>query len=82
MPIVLIIGGLRFFFYSNEGLRPHIHVGLSPARKGGPEMKVWLDTLEIASSRGFNKSSVNRIHKFIEEQQEFLNDQWEAYFDV
>jgi hypothetical protein len=45
MPTVLLLKGLRFFFYSNENSEPiHIHV-----TKGGAEGKIWLEpVIEIA----------------------------------
>lgn len=39
MPTLLLLKGLRFFFYSNEGNEPmHVHV-----MKGNAEGKLWLE---------------------------------------
>ncbi len=51
--VVLRFQGLKFFFYSNEGMPPepaHIHV-----RKGGAEAKFWLSPhVQLARNDGFN----------------------------
>jgi hypothetical protein len=41
MPVIFREGGLRYFFFSNEGSpreAPHIHV-----KGGGRDAKVWLE---------------------------------------
>jgi Domain of unknown function (DUF4160) len=41
MPVIFRQGGLRYFFFSNEGSpreAPHIHV-----KGGGRDAKVWLE---------------------------------------
>jgi hypothetical protein len=45
MPVVFRDGGLRYFFYSNEGApreAPHVHV-----QGGGRDARIWLEP-EIA----------------------------------
>jgi Domain of unknown function (DUF4160) len=53
MPVVFRDGGLRYFFYSNEGVPRevrHIHV-----KGGGKDAKIWLEPeVMIADSYGFN----------------------------
>jgi hypothetical protein len=49
MPTILRILGYRFYFHSHEpGEPPHVHVD-----KAGSTIKVWLENLEVAKSRGF-----------------------------
>lgn len=46
MPTVLRIGPYRFFFFSRENNEPaHVHI-----EAGGKEAKIWLASLELASS--------------------------------
>ena len=48
MPVVFRDGGLRYFYFSNEGLprEPrHIHV-----KGGGKDAKIWLEP-QVATSR-------------------------------
>jgi len=59
MPVVLRDGGLRYFFFSNEGSPrepAHVHV-----RGGGKDAKVWLEPdVAIAESFGFNPAEISR----------------------
>jgi hypothetical protein len=53
MPVALRQGGLRYYFFSNEGQPPelpHIHV-----KGGGRDAKIWLEPgISIVDSYGFN----------------------------
>jgi len=60
MPVVFREGGLRYFFFSNEGAPrepPHIHV-----KGGGRDAKIWLEPeILIAENYGFNSRELARI---------------------
>ncbi len=60
MPIVFRDAGLRYFFFSDEGLprEPrHIHV-----KGGGKDAKIWVEPeVTIAESYGFNSGELSRI---------------------
>lgn len=56
VPTVMILYGFRFFFYSREETRMHIHVEFQ-----GRKAKVWLDNFEIAANRGFEQYQLNEI---------------------
>ena len=80
MPTVLRVANLRFYFFSKEGPRAHIHVG--PLNGGEyPQMKIWLDTLEVAFLKGFSKKSEKDILKFIGKNKEIFLCSWEDYFN-
>jgi Domain of unknown function (DUF4160) len=79
MPVIVRVQGLKFYFFSNEGPRPHIHVGLDGA-KGGPEIKIWIDTVEVAKVRGFSQKLVQKAEKFVLENKGFFLEEWENYF--
>lgn len=55
MPVVFRHGGLRYFFFSNEGMprEPrHVHV-----KGGGRDAKIWLEPdVSIADSYGFSST--------------------------
>ena len=77
MPTVLRIGGLRFFFYSNEGLEPpHIHV-----EQGDNVAKFWLESIELESSYGFSAKEINVIRKLVDEHRVTLLQAWHEYFN-
>ena len=79
MPVVFRDGGLRYFFFSNEGLprEPrHIHV-----RGGGKDAKVWLEPeVTIAESYGFNSVELARILRVVSERRDMILREWDEYF--
>ncbi len=59
MPTILSSHGYRLYFYSHEpGEPPHVHVD-----SAGSTMKVWLEDLGVAKSRGFRGKERNAILK-------------------
>lgn len=79
MPTVMRIANLRFYFYSKEEGRPHIHVGNASGTKV-PEMKIWLDTLEVARLKGFSRKAERDILKFVKDHEELFLGKWEEFF--
>ena len=78
MPIVLRIGGFRFFFYANEGQEPaHIHV-----RNAEHEAKFWLLPVSLASVKGFNSKEINALFSLVREHQALLVASWKEFFKV
>lgn len=77
MPTVLLLKGLRFFFYSNEGTEPaHIHV-----MKGGAEGKIWLEPqTEVAYLHRFTKSEEKDILEIVAVNYELFKQKWNEYF--
>jgi len=76
LPTILKIKGYRFFFFSREELRRHIHI---QCQQG--EAKFWLDPqIELAKNYKLTRKELNEIEKIIEEHyQDFVNA-WEEYF--
>ena len=64
MPIALRQGGLRYYFFSNEGQPPeppHVHV-----KGGGRDAKIWLEPdISIADSYGFNARELSGILRVV-----------------
>jgi Domain of unknown function (DUF4160) len=79
MPVIFRDGGLRFFFFSNEGSPrepPHIHV-----RGGGKDAKIWLKPeVAIAESYGFNSSELARILHVVSERRDLILEAWNDHF--
>lgn len=79
MPVVLTVGNLKFFFFSNEGnpREPvHIHV-----RSGSNEAKFWLKTaVSLAYNRGFDSRTLGKIQPLIEQNQTFFEEAWHDHF--
>jgi hypothetical protein len=66
----------RFFFFSREEKRKHIHV-IGP----GGEAKFWIEPeIEVASVTGFSDKEVGRLKKTIIKRKDEINNSWEEYF--
>ena len=76
MPTVLRIGAFRFYFYSHEPNEPpYVHVDCGEAT-----IKLWLDPVEIAKSRGFRAHEIGGIVAMVEEHRSALLEAWHEYF--
>ena len=76
MPTIYRQNGYRFYFYSHEPNEPpHIHVD-----KGEASIKVWLDSLEIAKSRGFRAHEISGILLLVSEHKAMFTEKWHEYF--
>jgi hypothetical protein len=79
MPVVFRNAGLRYFFYSNEGLprEPHhIHV-----KGGGRDAKIWLEpAISIADSYGFNSQELAYILRVVSEHRDQILKAWHDHF--
>jgi hypothetical protein len=79
LPVVFRYGGLRYFFFSNEGLprEPrHVHV-----KGGGKDAKIWLEpVVAIAESYGFNSAELARIVRVVSERRDPILRAWNEHF--
>jgi len=79
MPVVFRDGGLRYFFYSNEGSPrepAHVHV-----RGGGKDAKVWLDPeVTVTDSYGFSSAELARILAVVISNRQRLLRAWHDHF--
>jgi hypothetical protein len=75
MPTIMIIEGVRFYFYSNEETRIHVHVECQ-----NREAKIWLDTFEIAYNFGFRSFHLNKIIRLIKKHEKEIKRQWISFF--
>jgi len=76
VPTVLRIGAFRFYFFSHEPNEPpHIHID-----RGEATIKVWLDPVEVAKSRGFRAHEIGGIVTIVEDHRVRLLEAWHEYF--
>ena len=76
MPTIFRIGPFRFYFFSHEPNEPpHVHVDRDAAT-----IKVWLEPVEVARSRGFRAHEIGGIVKMVEDNRERLLEAWHEYF--
>jgi hypothetical protein len=77
MPTLLLLNGIRFFFYSNENDEPvHVHV-----TKGDANGKIWLEpSIGIDYMFGFSNSEQKDIMEAIQSNSENFKNKWNEYF--
>lgn len=77
MPTLLRIGPFRFYFYSHEPNEPpHVHVD-----RGEATIKIWLDSLDVAKSRGFRAHEIGGIVAMVAEHRDAFMEAWHGHFD-
>jgi hypothetical protein len=81
MPVVFVLRGYRFFFFSNEGdpREPiHIHV-----RKDSKLAKFWIEPdVTLADSYGFSARELNSIARMINNRKSEIEDAWHEHFKL
>lgn len=76
MPTCLRLGPFRFFFYSSDGGEPpHIHVERDQAAT-----KFWLDPVSLQWNRGFSRSDIREVRRLIDENLDALLRCWNDFF--
>jgi len=75
-PTVFREKGYRFFFFSREESRIHVHV-----ISGNGEAKFWLEPeLQLATTYRYNRQQLKEIESLIEEHYDELISAWQHYF--
>lgn len=75
-PTVLRVRGFRFYFFSREEPRMHVHV-----HHANGEAKFWLDpTVELAANYGLNVTRLNEATKLVEEHVDEIRSAWAKHF--
>ena len=76
MPTVMRIGAFRFYFFSHEPNEPpHVHID-----RGEATIKVWLEVVEVAKSRGFRAHEIGWFVAMVEVHRDHLLEAWHEYF--
>ena len=77
MPTVINVKAFKLYFYSNEGLRCHVHV----RHKGGLEAVIWVDDFTIKKTSGdkrVDRACIELAQKFRVQ----IIVAWNEYFGV
>lgn len=75
-PTVFREGGFRFFFFSREEARIHVHVSHPDG-----EAKFWLTpTIALATSAGLSSKQAREAERLVEAHKEEIEHAWHAYF--
>ena len=75
-PTVFRDGPFRFYFFSREETRMHVHVS-------GPdgEAKFWLEpSVEIVANYGLKDTDLGRVRRVVDERREEIKDAWRSHF--
>jgi len=76
-PTVFRERGYRFFFFSKEEERIHVHV-----ISGEGEAKFWLSPeIELAKNYGFSRKQLKEIESLIEVHYNELISAWRKHFE-
>ena len=76
MPTILRVRGYRFYFFSREEPRQHVHV-----QHASGEAKFWLEPqIELANDYGLGAIRVKAALRIIEEHQDDIRTAWEKHF--
>lgn len=75
-PTVFRQGAFRFFFFSREEPRMHIHVIHTDG-----EAKFWLEPqIELAMNQGFSKKQLHEALSLVHDHYEEITHAWRSYF--
>jgi Domain of unknown function (DUF4160) len=74
-PTVFRHKGFRFFFFSKEESRKHVHVYC-----GSGEAKFWLEPdIELAENFGLTRKQLAEVHAIIEERENEIVNAWKRH---
>jgi Domain of unknown function (DUF4160) len=74
-PTVFRHKGFRFFFFSKEESRKHVHVYC-----GSGEAKFWLEPdIELAENFGLIRKQLAEVHAIIEERKNEIVNAWKRH---
>ena len=75
-PTVFRYRSYRFYFFSREEPRMHVHV-FSP----DGEAKFWLEPeVELAVSKGLKSVELSELLRIVEERQDEIRNHWRRHF--
>jgi len=75
-PTIFREAGYRFFFFSREESRMHVHVF-----SGDGEAKFWLDPdIELAKNYHYSRKQLKIIESLIEDNYNELISAWQQHF--
>jgi hypothetical protein len=75
-PTVFRDGPFRFFFFSREETRMHIHV-----QSAEGEAKVWIEpAIELARNYGLSDQDLSRVLQLVVDHEQEIRDAWRRHF--
>lgn len=75
-PTVFREGPYRFYFFSREETRVHVHVA-----SGEGEAKYWLNPkIELAENHGLPQRELKKLDIIIRDHEQEIRDAWKRHF--
>lgn len=75
-PTVFIFRNYRFYFFSREETRKHVHISC-----GDGEAKFWLEPeIELATNHNLSSQQLREIELHIKEKQDEIIARWNQHF--
>ncbi|MDR2894502.1 MAG: DUF4160 domain-containing protein [Alistipes sp.] len=76
MPTVLILFGMRFYYWSREHEPIHIHV-----KKGDSEARFSLEPeVELVENHGFRPHELALAEEIIRDNRQYMVEHWNLFF--
>lgn len=75
MPILFIVFGMRFFFYSNEHLPIHIHV-----RNADGEARFEVEEIKLISNKSLKNRDIKLAEGIIQENRAIIIENWNEHY--
>ncbi|MDK9702210.1 MAG: DUF4160 domain-containing protein [Sulfuritalea sp.] len=75
-PTIFREGGFRFYFFSREESRMHVHV---QGQNG--EAKFWLEpAIELAQHAGLSRREISEASRLVQEHENDIRSAWRKHF--
>lgn len=75
MPTILVIFGLRFYFFANEHLPIHVHL-----ENGDGLAKIALEPeIELIENNGIKPKDIKRAMNIVEQYKEEFIEKWKEF---
>ncbi|MBL8378415.1 MAG: DUF4160 domain-containing protein [Burkholderiales bacterium] len=75
-PTIFREGGFRFYFFSREESRMHVHV---QGQNG--EAKFWLEpAIEFAKAVGLSQREIDEAQRIVQRHQDEIRNAWRKHF--
>jgi len=77
-PTVFIDGTLRFYFFSREEARMHVHV-----QSPDGEAKFWLEPeIALALNKGLSAKSLSKAEALVKSHEQEIRSAWREHFNL
>ncbi|MES2884505.1 MAG: DUF4160 domain-containing protein [Pseudomonadota bacterium] len=77
-PTVFIDGPLRFYFFSREEARMHVHV-----QSPDGEAKFWLEPeIELALNKGLSAKALSKAEALVRSHEQEIRGAWRSHFKL